>query len=138
MNHFTFPSLLSASLFQLNANRPLFFPPVARLNGDNGLYLSTPFDNVTPHTSLPSMCFLLLSTLLYCFLFYTYFRFTLQARIDQWIDFSALEIDANILKLYLPRLGFAPYLPPVSLFPYYIPFYFLRSACNSFQAPIFL
>lgn len=37
-----------------------------------------------------------------------------QAHIDQWIDFSSLEIDANIMKLYLPRLGFAPYLPPVS------------------------
>nr|KYP63224.1 Elongation factor 1-gamma [Cajanus cajan] len=35
------------------------------------------------------------------------------ARIDQWIDFSSLEIDANLMKLYLPRLGFAPYLPPV-------------------------
>ncbi|RDX88730.1 hypothetical protein CR513_29627, partial [Mucuna pruriens] len=35
------------------------------------------------------------------------------ARVDQWIDFSSLEIDANLLKLYLPRLGFAPYLPPV-------------------------
>jgi len=35
------------------------------------------------------------------------------AHIDQWIDFSSLEIDANIMKLYLPRLGFAPYLPPV-------------------------
>ncbi|KOM37831.1 hypothetical protein LR48_Vigan03g121300 [Vigna angularis] len=42
---------------------------VARLNGDNALYLSTPIDN---------------------------------ARIDQWIDFSTLEIDSNILKLYLP------------------------------------
>ncbi|PNX80415.1 elongation factor 1-gamma-like protein, partial [Trifolium pratense] len=35
-----------------------------------------------------------------------------QAHVDQWIDFSSLEIDANIIKLYLPRLGFAPYLPP--------------------------
>ncbi|KAK7412001.1 hypothetical protein VNO78_03446 [Psophocarpus tetragonolobus] len=35
------------------------------------------------------------------------------ARIDQWIDFSSMEIDANIIKLYLPRLGFAPYLPAV-------------------------
>ncbi|BAT86715.1 hypothetical protein LR48_Vigan09g276400 [Vigna angularis] len=52
---------------------------VARLNGDNALYLSTPIDN---------------------------------ARIDQWIDFSTLEIDSNILKLYLPRFGYAPYLPP--------------------------
>nr|ACJ85171.1 unknown [Medicago truncatula] len=36
-----------------------------------------------------------------------------QAQIDQWIDFSSLEIDANIMKLYLPRLGFATYFPPV-------------------------
>ncbi|ESW20570.1 hypothetical protein PHAVU_006G220100 [Phaseolus vulgaris] len=53
---------------------------VARLNGDNALYLSTPIDN---------------------------------ARIDQWIDFSSLEIDANILKVYIPRLGYTPYFPPV-------------------------
>jgi len=40
-----------------------------------------------------------------------------QAQIDQWIDFSSLEIDANIMKLYLPRLGFATYFPPVSCVP---------------------
>lgn len=32
--------------------------------------------------------------------------------IEQWIDFAALEIDANILNWYRPRLGRAPYLPP--------------------------
>jgi len=53
---------------------------IARLNGDNALFLSTPIDN---------------------------------ARIDQWIDFATLKIDTNILKWYIPRLGFAPYLPPV-------------------------
>jgi elongation factor 1-gamma len=36
-----------------------------------------------------------------------------QAHIDQWIDFSSLEIDANIMKLYMPRLGYATYFPPV-------------------------
>ncbi|KAE9591917.1 putative translation elongation factor EF1B, gamma chain, S-crystallin [Lupinus albus] len=36
-----------------------------------------------------------------------------QAQVDQWIDFSSLEIDSNILKLLLPRVGFAPYLAPV-------------------------
>ncbi|OIV91513.1 hypothetical protein TanjilG_08925 [Lupinus angustifolius] len=36
-----------------------------------------------------------------------------QAHVDQWIDFSSLEIDANILKVLLPRVGFAPYLAPV-------------------------
>lgn len=36
-----------------------------------------------------------------------------QAHVEQWIDFSSLEIDANIMKLFMPRLGYAPYLPPV-------------------------
>ncbi|KAK7267456.1 hypothetical protein RIF29_20130 [Crotalaria pallida] len=36
-----------------------------------------------------------------------------QSHIDQWIDFSTLEIDANIMKLLLPRLGFAQFLAPV-------------------------
>ncbi|CAL0309602.1 unnamed protein product [Lupinus luteus] len=36
-----------------------------------------------------------------------------QAQVDQWIDFSSLEIDSNILKVLLPRVGFAPYLAPV-------------------------
>ncbi|CAL0300764.1 unnamed protein product [Lupinus luteus] len=36
-----------------------------------------------------------------------------QAHVDQWIDFSSFEIDANILKLLYPRLGYAPYLAPV-------------------------
>ncbi|GAU20148.1 hypothetical protein TSUD_352100 [Trifolium subterraneum] len=35
------------------------------------------------------------------------------AHIDQWIDFSSLEIDDYIMKLYRPRRGFAPYFPPV-------------------------
>ncbi|XP_010272551.1 PREDICTED: elongation factor 1-gamma-like isoform X2 [Nelumbo nucifera] len=34
------------------------------------------------------------------------------ARIEQWIDFASLEIDANILKWFIPRAGFAVYLPP--------------------------
>ncbi|CAJ1963782.1 unnamed protein product [Sphenostylis stenocarpa] len=53
---------------------------VARLKGDNVLYLSTPIDN---------------------------------ARIEQWIDFSSFEIDNNVLKLYLPRLGYMPYHQPI-------------------------
>ncbi|XAR55658.1 hypothetical protein NMG60_11035802 [Bertholletia excelsa] len=34
------------------------------------------------------------------------------ALIEQWIDFASLEIDANILRWFVPRLGFALYLPP--------------------------
>ncbi|KAJ1392794.1 Thioredoxin-like superfamily [Sesbania bispinosa] len=34
------------------------------------------------------------------------------ARIEQWIDFATMEIDANILRWYIPRAGFAVYLPP--------------------------
>ncbi|XP_015937511.1 elongation factor 1-gamma [Arachis duranensis] len=33
--------------------------------------------------------------------------------IEQWIDFSSMEIDANISRWFYPRLGFLPYLPPV-------------------------
>ncbi|KAK6915898.1 Glutathione S-transferase, C-terminal [Dillenia turbinata] len=32
--------------------------------------------------------------------------------IEQWIDFASLEIDANIIKWILPRLGRLVYLPP--------------------------
>jgi len=34
------------------------------------------------------------------------------AHIEQWIDFASLEIDANILRWFIPRAGFAVYLPP--------------------------
>ncbi|XP_050204275.1 elongation factor 1-gamma-like [Mercurialis annua] len=34
------------------------------------------------------------------------------AHIEQWIDFSSSEIDANILAWIKPRIGRAPYLPP--------------------------
>lgn len=37
-----------------------------------------------------------------------------QAHIEQWIDFASLEIDTNILRWFIPRVGFAVYLPPVS------------------------
>ncbi|KAI4296171.1 hypothetical protein L6164_036151 [Bauhinia variegata] len=33
--------------------------------------------------------------------------------IEQWIDFSSLEIDANLVIWYRPRVGRATYLPPV-------------------------
>ncbi|KAJ4826602.1 hypothetical protein Tsubulata_038126 [Turnera subulata] len=34
------------------------------------------------------------------------------AHIEQWIDFSSLEVDANILRWYIPRIGYALYFPP--------------------------
>ncbi|XP_062083711.1 elongation factor 1-gamma-like [Humulus lupulus] len=34
------------------------------------------------------------------------------AHIEQWIDFSTLEIDAKLLAWFLPIIGRAPYLPP--------------------------
>ncbi|KAG5520339.1 hypothetical protein RHGRI_033045 [Rhododendron griersonianum] len=34
------------------------------------------------------------------------------ALIEQWIDFASLEIDANILRWFIPRIGFAVYHPP--------------------------
>ncbi|KAJ4713755.1 elongation factor 1-gamma-like [Melia azedarach] len=34
------------------------------------------------------------------------------AHIEQWIDFASLEIDTNILRWFIPRVGFAVYLPP--------------------------
>ncbi|KAE8708514.1 Elongation factor 1-gamma 2 [Hibiscus syriacus] len=33
--------------------------------------------------------------------------------IEQWIDFTSMEIDANIAKWLYPRLGYGVYLPPV-------------------------
>ncbi|XP_024170796.1 elongation factor 1-gamma isoform X1 [Rosa chinensis] len=36
------------------------------------------------------------------------------ALVEQWIDFATLEIDANILRWFIPRIGFAVYLPPAS------------------------
>lgn len=33
------------------------------------------------------------------------------AHIEQWIDFSSLEIDTNILRWFIPRVGFAVYVP---------------------------
>lgn len=39
-----------------------------------------------------------------------------QAHIEQWIDFASLEIDANIMRWIVPRLGFSVYLPPVRIF----------------------
>ncbi|XP_074296200.1 elongation factor 1-gamma 2-like [Silene latifolia] len=35
-----------------------------------------------------------------------------KALIDQWIDFASLEVDVNILRWFIPRIGFALYLPP--------------------------
>ncbi|KAL8459725.1 hypothetical protein ACS0TY_037003 [Phlomoides rotata] len=32
--------------------------------------------------------------------------------IEQWIDFSATEVDANLARWLYPRLGFGPHLPP--------------------------
>jgi elongation factor 1-gamma len=34
------------------------------------------------------------------------------ARIEQWIDFAAMEIDANISKWFYPRMGWGVFLPP--------------------------
>ncbi|XP_062097097.1 elongation factor 1-gamma-like isoform X2 [Humulus lupulus] len=34
------------------------------------------------------------------------------AHVEQWIDFATLEIDVNILRWFIPRIGFAVYLPP--------------------------
>ncbi|KAM1023789.1 hypothetical protein PS1_045002 [Malus domestica] len=34
------------------------------------------------------------------------------ARIEQWIDFGSMEIDANVLNWWVPRMGRRAYLPP--------------------------
>ncbi|KAF6162063.1 hypothetical protein GIB67_025829 [Kingdonia uniflora] len=38
--------------------------------------------------------------------------------IEQWIDFATLEVDANIMRWFLPRLGFLafPYIAPAEEF----------------------
>ncbi|XP_072956861.1 elongation factor 1-gamma 2-like [Typha angustifolia] len=38
------------------------------------------------------------------------------ALIEQWIDFSSMEIDANIGRWLYPRLGYVPYIPAVEEF----------------------
>lgn len=38
-----------------------------------------------------------------------------QGHIEQWIDFATLEVDMNILRWYVPRAGWVPYLAPVSM-----------------------
>jgi len=47
--------------------------------------------------------------------------FTFQAHIEQWIDFSSLEIDANMLKWFAPRMGYAPFSAPVSFPSFFVP-----------------
>ncbi|KAM7251472.1 hypothetical protein ACFE04_023355 [Oxalis oulophora] len=37
---------------------------------------------------------------------------TISAHIEQWIDFATLEIDANLIAWFRPRIGRAVYLPP--------------------------
>jgi hypothetical protein len=39
-----------------------------------------------------------------------------QAHIEQWIDFAATEVDANIGKWLYPRMGFYPYDGAVCIF----------------------
>jgi len=34
------------------------------------------------------------------------------AHVEQWIDFSSIEIDANVMRWYFPRIGSGVYLPP--------------------------
>ncbi|CAL5375447.1 unnamed protein product [Camellia sinensis] len=34
------------------------------------------------------------------------------AHVEQWIDFASLEVDANILNWFRPRMGHTVYLPP--------------------------
>lgn len=45
--------------------------------------------------------------------YYLLYSLFLQAHVEQWIDFATLEIDTNILRWFIPRIGFAVYLPPV-------------------------
>uniref|UniRef100_A0A0D3GI13 Elongation factor 1-gamma 2 n=1 Tax=Oryza barthii TaxID=65489 RepID=A0A0D3GI13_9ORYZ len=41
---------------------------------------------------------------------------TNQSHIEQWMDFSATEVDANIGRWLYPRLGFGPYVPALEEF----------------------
>ncbi|CAL5344280.1 unnamed protein product [Camellia sinensis] len=40
------------------------------------------------------------------------FSLTECAHVEQWIDFASLEVDANILNWFRPRMGHTVYLPP--------------------------
>ncbi|PIA44196.1 hypothetical protein AQUCO_01700069v1 [Aquilegia coerulea] len=34
-------------------------------------------------------------------------------QVEQWIDFASFEIDANVLRWFIPRIGFSVYLSPI-------------------------
>ena len=97
----------------------MFLGAVTRLKADNPLYGSSLIDYVSDarfgdvHTQdLFGMMSIQID--LYFFTKNCSLNLVLQARIEQWIDFATLEIDANILRWFIPRIGFAVYLPPVS------------------------
>lgn len=48
-------------------------------------------------------------------LFFFYLN-ALQGQIEQWIDFSSFEIDANLRAWVIPRMGYSAYFKPVSYF----------------------
>lgn len=92
-----------------------YLTAVSRLNGENSLNGSSLIEYVSSYVS-PSPHFrivILFVNLLVSFL-RVYLRVvTLQAHIEQWSDFSSLEIYANILKWFGARMGFMPYSAPV-------------------------
>lgn len=93
----------------------LFFHAVARLKAESALYGSSLIEYVNGSSFLIIfMCAtFLFSNIVYDVL--VMLVICLQAHIEQWIDFSATEIDASIGRWLYPRLGFTgPYLPPVS------------------------
>ena len=83
-----------------------FLPSVARSKGDNLLYGGSLIDYVSDlsSTSIIRAEQVLVMT---CYLY-------LQARVEQWMEFAATEIDTNIARWLYPRLGYMPYIPAVS------------------------
>ena len=40
----------------------------------------------------------------------------IQGQVEQWIDFSSLEIDSKLMGWLYPRFGYANYIAPVSYY----------------------
>lgn len=99
----------------------ILFDAVCRLKADNPLYGSSLIDYVRHFMSFAYLVHFL--TVYFYFIFmlrnWLYVSHILvtshwQAHIEQWIDFSSLEVDANLINWFRPRVGRAVYLPPVS------------------------
>ena len=83
-----------------------FIPSVARSKADNLLFGGSLIEYVSDLSTSPIIIAQQV-LVMFCYWF-------IQARVEQWMDFAATEVDTNIAKWLYPRLGFMPYIPAVS------------------------